>query len=139
MPDTTHPALTPERETFRQQFGVRLVTGREEGSNLHRLPEGVYGYATAAGPEEIPVFAKPIFQSFEVHKLADGEICYVGYLSEKEYQAVQNGTEPVSVSLYPEPHSEADKLISIALSRIGRVKQPSRDHGNWMKLDVGRS
>lgn len=137
MSDSVHPALTPEREAYRQRFALRPLTLAEEGSNLLDLPEGVYGYTTSAGAGEIPVFLKPVYQCFEVHKLAGGDVCYVGYLSEKEFAAVQSGAEPAAVNLYPEPHGEATRLASVPLSRIDRIKPPSREQGNSMKLEAG--
>lgn len=137
MSDSIHPGLTPEREALRQRFAVRLITENEEGENLHHLPEGVYGYTTAAGSGELPVFIRPVFQCFEVHKLVGGEVCYIGYLSDNEHQAVQSGLEASAISLYPEPHGDSAKLVSIPLSRIERSRPPSRDQGNWMKLEIG--
>ncbi len=136
MADSVHPAHTPEREAFRQRFALRPLTSEEEGANLHHLPEGIYGYTTSAGADEIPVFNKPVFQCFEIHKAAGGDVSYVGYLSEKEYSAVQNGAEAVTVSLYPEPYGDATRLLSVPLSRIDRIKPPVRDQGNWMKLEI---
>ena len=136
MSDSVHPAHSPERAAFRNRFAVRLVTVMEEGSDLRRLPDGVYGYTTAGDINELPVFIKPIYQCFEVHKLAGGEICFVGYLTEKEYQAFQGGTEALTVALYPEAHEDSTTLVSVPMSRIDRAKPPSRDDGNWMKLEV---
>jgi hypothetical protein len=136
MSESIHPALTPEREAFRQRFAVRLITEKEEGNDLSRLPEGVYGYTSAPGANELPVFLKPIYRCFEVHRTAGGDIQYVGYLTEKEYQAFQAGAEPVVVNLYPEPHGESGKLVAIPLSRIDRTKPPSRDEGNWLRLEI---
>lgn len=137
MSEQVHPALSPERESYRGRYAVRLIQADEEGHDLHSLPEGVYGFTTAAGSEELPVFIKPIFRCFEVHKLAGGEICYVGYLTEKEYQALQNGSEPITIVFYPEPHEESTKISSVPLSRIDRAKAPSRDDGNFVRMEVG--
>ena len=38
--------------------------------------------------------------------------------------------------LYPDPHGESQRLISIPLSRVDRRRPPSREEGNWMKMDL---
>jgi hypothetical protein len=136
MANEQHPALSPERQAFRERFNVRVVTEKEEGSSVRRLPEGVYGFTGAPASDELPLFIKPIFQAFEVLKVAGGEILWVGYITDKEHAAFLAGSEPIFINLYPDPHGEANKLVSIPFSRVDRRKPPTREDGNAMRMEI---
>jgi len=126
-----------DRDSFRLQFGVRLVTDQEEGFGVRRLPEGVYGFTGAPATEELPLFGRRIYQGFEVHKWPGGVVAWVGYLTEKEYVAYEKGEEPVSVDLYPEPYGESTRIVAIPEGRVDRRRPPTRESGNCMRMDLG--
>jgi hypothetical protein len=131
-----HIALSAERASFRAKFTVRLVTEKESGSSIQRLPGGVYGFTGAPSTSELPVFPKPSYQYFELIKSAVGDILYVGYVTSKEAEAINAGSEPLKVNLYPEPFGEATALVAIADLRIDRKRNPTRENGNAMPLDI---
>lgn len=135
MSKEVNPALTPEREAFRKSFQVRLIDEKEEGSSILALPDGVYGYTTAPASDEMPVFRQPVFRCTELMKL-DGHVKLVGYLTPSEKAAVEAGQEPVAVDLYPEPYKDATALLAVPLERIDRRRQPTRDDGNAMRIEV---
>jgi hypothetical protein len=136
MSQETHPAFFSERQALREQSNLRLITAQEEGNHIENMPEGVYGFTTSPSSEELPLFIKPIFQCTEIHKLAGGEICYIGYVTPGEYASFQSGMEPLTLNLYPEPYGEANKLVSIPQSRVDRKRPPTRDEGNAMKMEI---
>lgn len=136
METEQNPALSAEREAFRKKYNVRLVESAEEGTSILRLPEGVYGFATAPASDEMPVFAKPVFRCTELIRTKD-EILMLGYLNAQEAKIVEEGAEPAAVTLYPEPYEQATQLVAIPLSRIDRRRPPTRDEGNSMKVEVG--
>jgi hypothetical protein len=137
MAEIHNRALSPERQAFRERFNLRELTPEESGRPIERLPEGVYGFSCAPSTSELPLFAKPIFRCFEIHKLVGGEIAWVGYLSEAEASLIEAGQEPVTVDLYPEPYESAIRLVSIPSARIDRRRPPTRDFGNALKVDIG--
>jgi hypothetical protein len=131
-----HPALSPERQSFREPYALRLVTAREEGVPIHRLPEGVYGFTGSPASEELPLFMVPTFRCFEVHKQKGGAVALIGYLTEKQHGELQTATAKVSLDLFPDPYEEATLLVSILLSQIDHRKLPARDAGCPMRIDV---
>jgi hypothetical protein len=135
MDPNQHPAFSPEREAFRQRFNLRLLASAEEGHHIGLLPDGVYGFTSSAATSELPLFRLPTFRSFEIHKLAGGEVCYVGYVTEAEYQQFQRGSEPGVLTLHPEPSGAATHLISLPLARMDRVKPPAREEGNSIRVE----
>ncbi len=136
MPIEQHPALSPERNEVRNQTNLRPLSAGEIGLPLARLPEGVYGFTTSAASAEVAVFDKPVFRSFELHKLQGGEVLYVGYMTTAEQQLFEAGLEPVAVDLYPDPYEEASSLVTVPASRIDRKRPPLRDFGSPMKLEI---
>lgn len=128
--------LSPERQALRARAQVRLLRPEEEGFGVRRLPEGVYGFSQSASSEEVPVFAKPAFGAFEVHKLAGGEVAWVGYVSESDCRRYEEGEEPFSMDLYPAPYGEATRLVSVPASRVDRRKPQARENGMPMRVEV---
>ncbi len=137
MSQEQHPALSVERIAFRERLGLRLVRSEEEGRNIVNQLNGVYGFTGAPSSDELPLFFKPVYRCFEVHKPASGGFAIVGYVTGKEQEALDAGVEPVTIQLYPDPHGESDKLVSVPQSRIDRRRPPSRDDGNPMLVEVG--
>ncbi|MGC4053693.1 MAG: hypothetical protein QM757_31275 [Paludibaculum sp.] len=137
MSQVQHIALAPERQALRDANQLRIVSTQEEGGPIRHLPNGVYGFTGAPATNEIPLFAKPIYECFEIQKRANGELFFIGYVTEKEQQIIEKGLDPVVADLYPEPHDEAVNLVAISGSRVDRRRPPTRDNGNSMKVDIG--
>jgi hypothetical protein len=125
-----------DREALRAIHQVELVSEADEGSGVAHLPNGVYGYSCAPQLES-PLFRKKIFLSFEVHKLLDGQVHIIGFVTEAEAAQLSNAYGQLDVNLYPEPWEESVKLVSIPLSRVLRHKGPSRQQGNALSLHLG--
>jgi hypothetical protein len=125
-----------ELQALRETNALKLIAGDQEGGSVGQLPNGVYGYTYSPISEETPLFSQKGFQSFEVHKLADGAVRVIGYVTEQEAAAIESGHDPVEFNLYPAPHGESAKIVAIAGARIVRAKAPSRTDGNFMRIDL---
>lgn len=136
MAQDQNVTLSPERQALRARAQVRLVTSEEEGIGVHRIPEGVYGFSSAASTREIPLFAKPVYGAFEVHKLAGGEVAWVGYVRESDLRRLEHGSEPFEMELYPEPWGDATFLVSVPAARVDRRKPQARENGMPMRVEV---
>jgi hypothetical protein len=115
---------------------LTLVTDELVGVPLEALPDNVYGFTFSPLNENTPLFAKRVFQCFEIHRLADGEVEILGFLTPKEAQALREGREELDVKLYPEPRDESTELVTVQLHRIIRAKPPVRSDGNYMPVHV---
>jgi len=133
-----HPSSTPERQSLRERHALRLVTAKEEGVPVRRLSEGVFGYTGSPASEELPLFMVPTFRCFEIHKRKGGEVAFIGYVTEPQYDALQKGAEALALDLYPDPYEASTRLAAIPLSRIDRRKQQARDAGSPMRVDVAQ-
>ncbi len=136
MSKAPHNSLLPERQALRDGSNLRIVTSKEEGTDIQHLPAGVYGFTGAPATAEIPLFIKPYFECFEIHKLSNGETAWVGYVTEQERTDYEKGAEPVTVDLYPDPHEQAVCLVRVPASRVDRRRPPTRDKGNSMRMDI---
>jgi hypothetical protein len=126
-------------EEVRARNGVQPVSSDDEGSPLAGLPDNVYGYTYSPLNESTPLFAERTYQSFEIHKLTEGIVHVLGYLSPADAASTTGNREPVDVRLYPEPHGEATRLIEVSLERILRTKPVTRIDGNAMPLTLDAS
>lgn len=136
MSKAPHNSILPERQALRDGSKLRIVTSQEEGTDIQHLPEGIYGFTGAPATAEIPLFIRPYFECFEIHKLGNGETAWVGYITEPERATVEGGREPVTVDLYPDPFDSATSLVRIPSSRVDRRRPPTRDKGNFMRMDI---
>lgn len=136
MSKAPHNSLLPERQALRDSSNLRIVTAKEEGTDVQFLPAGVYGFTGAPAAAEIPLFSKPYFECFEIHKLAGGETAWVGYLTEQERAGYQQGGEHLTLDLYPEPHEQATCLVRVTETRVERRRPPTRDKGNSMRMEI---
>jgi len=123
-------------EALRQQKQLMLVGPELEGTPLAALPDNIYGFTSSPLNESTPLFKKRIFQSWEVHKLADGQVQMLVYVSPQQASQIRSATEPLDVNVYPEPHGEATELIELRLERISRAKPASRQDGNYIPVHL---
>jgi hypothetical protein len=136
MPDTTASADRADRVGLRDSHGVRLVEAGEEGGAAERLPNGVYGFTYAPQEAAVPLFGKQSWHSFEIHKLADGALHLVGFVSPADSRFIESG-EHVEATVYPDPWEEATTLVSIPMTRVVPSKRgPSREGGNGLKIEL---
>lgn len=136
--DTTTEPETPEdaeRKALRTANKLRLLSEDEEGFGIDRVPAGVYGFTSSPG-EAAPLFRQQIFRSFEMHKHLDGEIHLLGFVTAKQTDRLASRDSQLDIILYPDAFGEAERLVTIHVSRIARVEGPSRDEGNALKLDL---
>lgn len=120
-----------ERERLRAEHKVRLITEQEEGSDLLRLPNGVYGFTYAPASQEIPVFMKQPLHSFEVHRGGDGSFFLLGCVKPAEA-----GKAEGEVDIYPDAYGDATTLMSIPYARVVQMKGPSRSDGNAVRVKL---
>jgi hypothetical protein len=123
-------------EALRQKKQLIPVGPELEGMPLAALPDNVYGFTYSPLNESTPLYKKRTFQSFEVHKLADGHVQLVVYVSAEQAGQIRTATEPMDVNVYPEPHGEATQLIELPLERIAKAKPASRQDGNYIPVHL---
>ncbi|MGA3025138.1 MAG: hypothetical protein ABSF98_10230 [Bryobacteraceae bacterium] len=114
---------------------LRALETEEEGFALPALPAGIYGFTYSPNFEETPLFGTKTFQAFEFHKLTDGAVELVGYMTAADADRFGSGEAGVEVHLYPDAWKDAQQLVSVPMARIVRSKQrPARDSGCPYKL-----
>ena len=115
-----------ELEHLRARHEVRALTEAEEGFGVYRLPNGVYGFTYAPVlHRDFPLFQANRYHAFEVHKLTDGAILLVGFVTEEAARKLQAATGELLIRLYPAPREEAATLVSVTLSRVIRIRENS--------------
>jgi hypothetical protein len=121
---------TSDQEALRLTHQVKLVEASEEGSGVNALPGGVYGFTYSPGLPSSPLFAVRRYRSYEVHKLASGEIYIIGFATADAARALSTATAEMTTQIHPQPEGNYDVLVTIPYSSIRRHRQyaaPNQD------------
>ena len=113
---------------------VTLISQSQEGNSVEQLAGGVYGF-TYAPQEAAPLFGKKMYHNFEIHKLQDGSVHLVGFVTEAEAGQLETGSA-VAVNLYPDPYQQAVNAVSVPVARVTKTHGPARDLGNALRLQL---
>lgn len=124
-------------EVLRTERGLRVVSDQEVGTDVFHLPNGVYGFTYSPAFEEMPLFAKKPYHSFEVHRLKSGEIHLLGFVTAEVGQKIKAKAGMVEAALYPDAYGTATEPVSIDLADLKPAKKAiTREDGNPMKTLV---
>jgi hypothetical protein len=124
-------------EDLRKDRGLRAVTDQEAGTDVFQLSNGVYGFTYSPAYDEMPLFAKKPYHSFEVHRLADGRIHLIGYVAPEVKQKIEAKAGMVEAVMYPDSHGSAVALVSIDIADLKPAKKAiTREDGNPLKTLV---
>lgn len=114
---------TADQETLRTVHDVRLVADAEEGTGVNALPAGVYGFTYSPGLPNAPLFAARRYRSFEIHKLASGDVFIIGFVTREASAQMTSAEKDVTIQLQAEPEGSADTLVAVPYSRIRQHRQ----------------
>ena len=118
-------------ENLRDQHQVKPLKREEEGTAIGRLSGGVYGYTCAPGFDEVPVFSKKTYHSFEVHKAPDGTEYLLGYVTAEEAAGLDTRNQGASIRLFPDAWESSTQMVSVPFADIVAPKRlPPREDGN---------
>ena len=132
-PNPPRPAETSsgDIELLRVRHQVRRLEPQEEGFPIASLPAGVHGFTSAPGHDQIPVFAKKTYHTFEVHKTADGTVHLIGFVTGQEAADLAAGKEGAGITLFPDPWETSQCLVSVPLARLVPARRAlPREAGN---------
>lgn len=114
---------TADQEALRGVHQVRLVQDKEEGTGVNALPAGTYGFTYSPGLPNAPLFSVRRYRSFEIHKLASGEVFVIGFVTRDASHTMSSSTGDVVVQIQPEPEGDANVLVTVPYSRIRHHRQ----------------
>ena len=127
----TATAATAELEQLRSERSLRALTADEEGTDIYRLPDGVFGFTYAPGLKEVPVFSKRHYGGFEVHRQPGGKIHLVGFVTVDEKAAISSSKRAVQVVIFPASWEQSTELVSVVDARLQPAKKAvAREDGN---------
>ncbi|HYP05395.1 MAG TPA: hypothetical protein VER03_04100 [Bryobacteraceae bacterium] len=125
-----------QREALRSERKLRVVKNEEEGTSVQNLPKGVYGF-TYAPATETPLFARKSYHSFEVHKLTDGSVHMLVFVSAADAERLRTHDDDLDVTVYPDPYQEATTMVTLPFERVlSSLYKPIRYDGNAVPLKV---
>ena len=126
----------PEQEKLREQFTLRPVTVEEEGLGVNALPNGVYGFTYSPAMENSPLYRERRFRCYETHRLHDGSVHMLGFVSAEDAKKLENQTDVVEICVQPEPEEGAEHFVALPHARIlhHRLVSVRTEHGVTMKV-----
>jgi len=116
---------------LRKAHSVRELHLLEEGLLLSsNLPNGVYGFVTPwaittqAKNRLVPARRRGGTAVLEVHKVKDGDVHIVGFVSRVKRDQLTGPTpkDGIELMLFTEPYNEFIELVSIPLNRIDKAE-----------------
>jgi hypothetical protein len=133
-PEPLSQEVTQELERIRSAHRLRALTNTESGSGVSRLPNGVYGFTYSPAEENFPLFNDRDLRSFEGHKLDDGSIFLLGFLTPEDKASFEKAGAGPTIHLFPEPKGSAVQLVRVPLARIARHVENSVRKGTGLEL-----
>ena len=133
-PEPLSQEVTQELERLRSAHRLRAITDSESGSGVNRLPKGVYGFTYSPAEENFPLFNDRDLRSFESHKLEDGSIFLLGFLTPEDKGSFEKAGAGPTIHLFPEPKGNAVELVRVPLARIVRHVENSVRKGTGLEL-----
>ena len=133
-PEPLPQEATQQLERLRSAHRLRALTDSESGSGVNQLPKGVYGFTYSPAEENFPLFSDRDLRSFEGHKLEDGSIFLLGFLTPEDNGAFEKTGEEPTIHLFPEPKGNANQLVRVPLARIVRHTENSVRKGTGLEL-----
>jgi hypothetical protein len=128
---------TKEIEELRTKHQVRTIQQEDEGLGVDRQPNGVYGFTYSPAEENFPLFSKQDLNSYEAHKLPDGSVLLVGFVTGETANKIEAGRETMTAYLFPVPKEEAAVMVSIPMARVISHTQHSQRQGTGLELQIG--
>jgi hypothetical protein len=133
----TNIADTPEQEQLRTLHHVRIVTNNEEGTGVHELPGGVYGFTYSPGLPNAPLFSVRRYRSYEIHKLEGGATFVVAFADAETGRQIDSAAGEATVRVQPEPSDAAPVLVKIPYSRIRHHRQYAAPNQDGLVVTLG--
>jgi hypothetical protein len=132
MSSSTVPSsAAAELEQLRSERKLRALTKAEEGTDIYRLPNGVFGFTYAPGLKEVPVYSKQHYHGFEIQRLSNGEVHVVGFVTPAEKAELKDAKQASKIALFPERWEASTELVTIADTRLQPAKKAvTREDGN---------
>lgn len=109
---------------LRRKNHVRLLREIENELRLDKIPNGVFGFVFPdwIGPrlEAIPIVHRNSLgaRGLEIHKLQDGTVVFLGYVSQENILKLETSKEPIEIHLFTIRWDEASTLVSIPFSWV---------------------
>jgi len=131
MSSSTDAGTAAELAQFRAERKLRALTKPEEGSDVYHLPNGVFGFTYAPGLKEVPIYSVQHYHGFEIHKLENGQVHVVGFVTPEEKAQMDSAPQAVKIVIFPERWEASTALVSVADTRLQPAKKSvTREDGN---------
>ena len=108
-------------QSLRKKNNVRPLHDLENGLDLSKLPNGIFGFYIPWADFNSDITLDQHSGGtavVEFHKLLNGQLVIVGFVSQENILRLQATTTNVSIKFFPEPWEEAHTIIAIPVDRV---------------------
>jgi len=125
---------------FRERHQVRSLRDIEDGLDLSRAPNGVFGFTVPwiISPQSPMNQERGGTAVLELHKLANGSAELIAFVSQADALRIEARNGVIEVSVFPEPWKEAATAVSIPLNEISSSSERSFRYGYVVDLKIRR-
>jgi hypothetical protein len=122
-------SIRAAKEAARTRHGVRLVDAKDEGTGIASLPNGVYGFTYSPGMES-PLFATEKYHSYEIHKLSDGSVRILGFVTAEKKAELESNNDILELQVFPTAWADSDQFVVIPGEWVVGAPKAPREDGN---------
>lgn len=116
---------------LRHKHQLRPVTEREEGTNIVKLPNGIYGFSKCN--VDTLRATRGNTPSLEIQKHG-GIVFYVGYASDEDIEKYLTRQKNFHIRTSPHPRKESSSLIDIPIEFVSKCEE--RPDGDGVIFDL---
>ncbi len=87
--------------------------------------------------ENFPLFKERDLRTYEGHKLADGSVHVLGFLTAAEKQTADEASGTGTIHLFAEPKDNATELVCIPMKRVKRSVEHSQRGNKGLEIELG--
>lgn len=136
-PEPLSRVVQQQFERIRSDYKLRALTDEESGGGVNRLPRGVFGFTYSPAEDDFPLFNEHDVRSYEAHKLEDGSLILLGFLTAEEKTAFEQASQETTIHLFAELSGKADQLVRVPLSRVLSHVENSARNGTGLEIHAG--
>jgi hypothetical protein len=122
-------SIRAAKEAARTRHGVRLVDAKDEGAGITAVPNGVYGFTYSPGMES-PLFAMEKYHTFEIHKLNDGSVRILGFVTPDKKAELESNNDILEIQVFPTAWADSDQMVIIPGEWVVGAPKAPREEGN---------
>jgi hypothetical protein len=133
-----------DREQERAALGLRPLGPLEIGLDSDKAPNGTFYFQPLShagewkAPYGLPIVAEAerVQWPVELHRMHDGEVFLVGYVSESAAALLADPTSKFPLEVFPRPWADRVKRVRVSARRAGKTEDRKFKYGYMLDIQI---